>query len=519
MLTCATCEKPMPRPSRPPPLAADAALDPLLGGVSDAPVVLPESGLAARHAAALLEACGLESVQDGPAPAGSPALDWARSGAMMLCGQRDRPPRFAAGPLATAARGVGLALDGLVNGLSPDLRADLPPGKDFDWLDAPALLGERAALFGFERAGRSAPGGRTRLLSTRDATLALNLPRDEDVALMPAWLEAPELSSTRLDWDAIEERLGQLETREIVARGRLMGLAVAEAPRHIDASRPFFRRSAEGPPVAREAQTPGPVRVLDLSTLWAGPLAGSLLARAGCDVLKVESPTRPDGARRGEKRFFDLMNGGKRGCALDLHEEADRRTFEGLLARADVVIESARPRGLEQLGFDAADWVAERPGRIWASITGYGRTAPERDWIAFGDDAAVAAGLAWSPPSVELRATGEPEEQTPCFCADAIADPLTGLHVAAIVLAHRRRGLGGLLDFALVDIAARSAALALEERTLAVARDDSASSWCVIDGDRRIPIAVPRARPVGREAPPLAPPPSAGLAGWRDGPC
>ena len=87
------------------------------------------------------------------------------------------------------------------------------------------------------------------------------------------------------------------------------------------------------------------------------------------------------------------------------------------------MIESSRPRALRRLGLHADEWLAAGPGRIWLSITGYGREDP-RQRVAFGDDAAVAGGLV---------ATGT--DGSPAFCADAIADPLTGMLAAAAALA------------------------------------------------------------------------------------
>jgi crotonobetainyl-CoA:carnitine CoA-transferase CaiB-like acyl-CoA transferase len=280
-----------------------------------------------------------------------------------------------------------------------------------------------------------------------------------------------------------------------------MGLAVAAAatPAEIRA-RPWMRvmhPSEVAPPTTDASRA---ARVLDLSSLWAGPLAGSLLAMAGFEVRKVESADRPDGARRGPRAFFDLLNGGKLGCALDLGEARDRGLFETLLEQADVVLESARPRALEQLGYDAEGWVRARPGRIWASITGYGREAPRRDWIAFGDDAAAAAGLAWPLPATRSPAEGHPP--LPCFCADAIADPIAGLHAAVAILGHWRAGRGGLLDLSLVDVSAQAVALASEHDGLPVERGAD-GGWCVVADGRRVAIAAPRARRSRRSAPPL----------------
>jgi crotonobetainyl-CoA:carnitine CoA-transferase CaiB-like acyl-CoA transferase len=113
--------------------------------------------------------------------------------------------------------------------------------------------------------------------------------------------------------------------------------------------------------------------VVDLSTLWAGPLASHLMQLGGARVVKVESTSRPDGARRGPARFFDLLHAGKESVALDFTSPTGRRALVSLVARADIVLESARPRAMHQLGIDPAALVRARPGLTWISITGYGR--------------------------------------------------------------------------------------------------------------------------------------------------
>ena len=135
---------------------------------------------------------------------------------------------------------------------------------------------------------------------------------------------------------------------------------------------------------------------------------------------------------------------------MDLSSADHRARLLALLLKADIVLESARPRGLEQLGIRAAEIVASRPGISWVSITGYGRQAPMRDWIAYGDDAGVAAGLGWL-----LRRDGARS----VFCGDAIADPLTGLHAALLAYASWLDGGGRLLDISLHGVAAYGAAL------------------------------------------------------------
>ena len=464
-----------------------------------------------NYARSLLEACHLEdapsadlaSSVEAPRSAGA---TWAASGAMSLTGSADGPPRFAPGPLASAADGAARAFRWLAGDAS------------FEAFDGPALLGERAAIAGLTRKGNRSAGGSARLLPVREGTIAANFPREDDWHLVPAWLDEEGLVDLVRDttdagretaWKEVAALLSRREEAEVVERARLMGLAVAAAPRLSLAPsrtpRPFFELQGE---TESSTTTRRRLRVLDLSTLWAGPLATSLLAAAGLDVLKIEGPTRPDGARNGPVPFFDLMNGNKRGCALDLHAPSDRARFERLLDSADVVVESARPRSLAQLGYDAAGWTAARPGRIWTSITGYGR---DNEWIAFGDDAAVAAGLAWSP--IE-------SESEPCFCADAVADPLTGLHVAVIILAHLRQNRGGLLDIALSDIAERAATGEHTGLVLPLKRSSEGEiGWSVLEGDQWIPVASPRGRMPSSPAPPLTPPSEQMLANWCAAPC
>ena len=94
--------------------------------------------------------------------------------------------------------------------------------------------------------------------------------------------------------------------------------------------------------------------------MWAGPLCGQLLARAGATVVKVESARRPDGTRAGAPAFFDWMNAGKLSYAVDFDERPELRE---LLAVADVVIEGSRPAALQRRGLGPQDvGAARRPG-------------------------------------------------------------------------------------------------------------------------------------------------------------
>jgi hypothetical protein len=383
---------------------------------------------------------------------------------MALTGELDGPPRLAPGPLASAAQGALLALRTL---------AGDPPALG---LDAAALLGERAAIFGYRRQGRTAPGGSCRLLRTADAWIALNLARPDDTSLLAAWLQT-EIGDD--PWTDVASAVRQREATPLVARARLVSLPVAPVCAPDPTPPPWLRIEARGSEADAPRRAP---RVVDLSGLWAGPLCAHLLHCAGARVVKVESRSRPDGARSGPAQFFDLLNAGKECVALDL--AAERSALQSLFDWADVVIESARPRALQQLGFDAEELVAGRQGLTWVSITGYGRRAPQGQWVAFGDDAACAAGLA--------VATGEPD--APLFCGDAIADPLAGLHAAVAALGFYQRGGGALLDISLRDTTAHALGFSTEAECAVVRGHEVEADGSVA------PIAAPRARTPGASA-------------------
>ena len=410
------------------------------------------------------------------------ALAWAASGAMAITGPADGPPALAPGHVAATARGTLAAFAALAG---PSFREPM--------LDGPALLGERASILGLTRHGTTSAGGACRLLRARDGWLAVNLPRADDVATVPAWLERDCEADP---WEAIAAAAAERSAAALVARGRLLGLAIADAP-PLSAAPAWCRVAARGRPVRSEASAP-PL-VVDLSSLWAGPLASHLLARAGARVVKVESVRRPDGARRGPAAFFDLLHAGKESVALDFTTAAGRTALRRLVARADIVIESARPRAASQLGIDPAALVRARPGLTWISVTGYGRTGSAKNWIAFGDDAASAAGLAHATGAIA-------SSPTPLFCGDAIADPLTGLHAAVAALAAHRNGGGVLLGLALRDVAAHAAAFGPGVSPATVRsrrRPDGGLAWEVSADGVRQPVLPPRARPLLGAARPL----------------
>lgn len=385
------------------------------------------------------------------APSDGDVSRWAASGAMALTGPPDGPAQLPPVGLVPAVVAMGEEVAALTAAL----------GRPVE-LDPLALLGERAAIAGLGRRGRTTCGGAGTLLATADGWLAVSLPRASDTELIPAWLGGD---------GPVADLVADRTTTVLVAAAADLGLAVAGLAEAVGGRPPV--RVVAGASGRPRGSIEGAV-VVDLSSLWAGPLCGHVLAAAGARVIKVEATTRPDGARFGPAAFFDLLHADQESVALDLTSPAGRGELAALVGRADVVIEASRPRALAQLGVDAAAEVARRPV-VWVSITGHGRAAGLR--TAFGDDAAVAGGLvAW--PVTCAEGSG------PWFCADAVADPLTGLVAAIAALEGWRAGGGWLLDVSMAAVAAAAAGAA------------PAVGW---DG----PVAPPRARPVVGRARPL----------------
>lgn len=388
---------------------------------------------------------------------------WASSGAMWLTGHSDREP------IAAPARSA-LVLDALAEEIAALTEGHVD-------LDGAALLGERAAIAGLGRQGRLSCGGHSRTLRGADGWLALSLARDDDLAALDAWLGTPIGLGGPVpvtDWTPLERVVAAHPVATLVGRARLLGIpcaAVGEVDRQTIATLPVIGRHELG------RRCPEELTVVDLSSLWAGPLCANLLGLAGARVIKVESVNRPDGARFGPPAFFDLLHGGHESVALDFNSGSDRIWLRRLIDRADVVIEASRPRALRALGVSFDDCVVDGWRGVWLSLTAHQlSTSDALGRVGFGDDTAAAGGLVvW-------------DEGTPLFCADAIADPLCGAMAAVACLRAVYAGVGGRY------------ALSLSGAASVVARGIDRHGVC---NDSAATVELPRARPIVQEAAPL----------------
>lgn len=197
----------------------------------------------------------------------------------------------------------------------------------------------------------------------------------------------------------------------------------------------------------------GELRVLEIGSLIAGPFAGRLLGDNGADVVKVESPERPDPLRGwgqvhegGRGLFWTIHARNKRCITLDLRRRAGQELFEHLARAVDVVIESFRPGTLERwnLGFERLSQI--NPRLILARVSGYGQTGPKSGQPGYASMAEAIAGM--------RHITGTPGAP-PVRMSLSLGDSLAGLFAAQGILlalmARERTGLGQVVDAALTD--------------------------------------------------------------------
>lgn len=198
------------------------------------------------------------------------------------------------------------------------------------------------------------------------------------------------------------------------------------------------------------------LRIVELAAFWAGPSAAHLFAQLGAEVIKIESPTRPDGMRSVSTRGFDepdwwehaplyhAVNTGKLGVGLRLDRTTGRAVLERLLVESDVLIENFSPRVVESWGLQWERVHALNPRLIMVRMPAFGLDGPWRDRTGFAQTMEQASGMAW--------VTGHPEG--PPLVPSGVCDPNAGAHAAfalQVALAERERtGLGMLVEVPMV---------------------------------------------------------------------
>jgi crotonobetainyl-CoA:carnitine CoA-transferase CaiB-like acyl-CoA transferase len=190
------------------------------------------------------------------------------------------------------------------------------------------------------------------------------------------------------------------------------------------------------------------IRVLDVSTLFAGPLAATFLGDFGADVIKVEHPRRPDAARGhgpakgGVNLWWKTLGRNKRAVTLDLAKPEGARLLLALAAEADVLIENFRPGTLERWGVGPAELHAANPRLVIARVTAFGQFGPYSARPGFGSLAEAMSGFA--------ALTGEPDGP-PTLPPFGLADGIAALATAYAVMIGLRTGVGQVIDMAIIE--------------------------------------------------------------------
>jgi len=210
--------------------------------------------------------------------------------------------------------------------------------------------------------------------------------------------------------------------------------------KHPENRRPEKPRSLDG------------LRVLDLATLFAGPMAATLLGDFGAEVIKVEHPGRPDPSRghgpakHGVGLWWKVLGRNKRTITLDLSRPGGRATLLRLAATADVVIENFRPGTLEKWGLGWPELSAANPRLVLARVTAFGQFGPYAHRPGFGTLAEAMSGFA--------ALTGEPDAPPtlpPFGLADSVAALATAYAVLTALAARDRTGEGQVVDMAIIE--------------------------------------------------------------------
>ena len=194
------------------------------------------------------------------------------------------------------------------------------------------------------------------------------------------------------------------------------------------------------------------VRVLDVSTLFAGPLAATFLGDFGAEVIKVEHPLTPDASRghgpqkNGVNLWWKTLGRNKRAATIDLSVNAGAEILLRLVSDADVMIENFRPGTLERWGLSPERLLAANPRLVLARVTAFGQVGPYSSRPGFGSLAEAMSGFA--------ALTGDPDGPPtlpPFGLADGIAALATSYAVMAALRGAERDGRGQVVDMAIIE--------------------------------------------------------------------
>ena len=194
------------------------------------------------------------------------------------------------------------------------------------------------------------------------------------------------------------------------------------------------------------------VRVLDLTSVMAGPYCSMLLGDMGADVIKIESFPDGDTSRafvpqiRGESYCFTVLNRNKRSLAIDMKSAKGRNIVHQLAKRADIITENFRPGVVKKLGLDYESLRSANPGLVYASMSGFGQTGP---YAGRGGYDIIAQGM-----SGIMMMTGEPGGRPAKvgIAMNDIASGVTALYaILGAYISRLRSGQGQYVETSLLE--------------------------------------------------------------------
>lgn len=298
-------------------------------------------------------------------------------------------------------------------------RVDLDAGNVIDRSDSVMLRDP----------GLISPNGSCRLLRARDGWLAVNFARPEDVEALEAWCGVGAR-----DEHAMRQSIESKSADDLVSQARWLSMPVSRVDEVGDPKDWIQTKRYSG-----GGTVPLKLNVLDLSSLWAGPLCASIFAAMGANVVRVESERRPE---RRSTPHYGRLNSHKKLQTLDVTKQAGRARLQQLVTGADVIVTSSRFRAFDNWNLHPFVQDLLMPHAVWVAVSGHGWFGAGKDRVGFGDDAAAAGGL------VKWR-NGKPS-----FIGDALADPITGLWASAKAMKSLLNGGGEVINASLSHCAA-----------------------------------------------------------------
>lgn len=197
------------------------------------------------------------------------------------------------------------------------------------------------------------------------------------------------------------------------------------------------------------------IRILDLTTIYSGPIAASILGDQGADVVKIESPTGDFmrvllmSQRNGVGGAFAMMNRNKRSAVIDLRNPEGKDVFLRLVKDADVVMENFRPGVMERLGLAYDTLAGINPGLVFASINGVGHTGPYANRRVYDAIIQSISGIG--------SLQSDPKTERPMLMNTLICDKITSMTaaqtIASALVAKARTGVGQRVDISMLDAA------------------------------------------------------------------